>query len=97
MMYRNKKILQSAKGQPCTIRSVWCKGDPKTTVAAHSNQSIHGKGGKLKAHDCFVAYACSDCHRWLDESTASRAEKVEAFNAAMHRTWLLLLQNGVLK
>ena len=42
----------------------------------------------MKAHDCYIAYACSDCHRWLDESAASRAEKVEAFNAAMHRTWL---------
>ena len=97
VMYRNKKILRSAKGQPCTVRSVWCNGDPATTVAAHSNQSIHGKGKGIKAHDCYVAYACSGCHRWLDESAASRAEKVEAFNAAMHRTWLLLLQNGVLK
>ena len=96
-MYRNKKILKSAKGQPCTVRSVWCNGDTSTTVAAHSNQSIHGKARGLKASDCFVAYACSGCHRWLDESAASRAEKVEAFNAAMHRTWLMLVQNGVLK
>ena len=96
-MYRNKKILKSAKGQPCTVRSDWCNGDPATTVAAHSNQSIHGKSRGMKAHECYIAYACSDCHRWLDESAASRAEKVEAFNAAMHRTWLLLLQNGVLK
>ena len=96
-MYRNKKILQSAKGQSCTVRSVWCNGDPATTVAAHSNQSIHGKSRGMKAHECYIAYACSDCHRWLDEGAASRAEKVEAFNAAMHRTWLLLLQNGVLK
>ena len=51
----------------------------------------------MKAHDCYVAYTCSGCHRWLDESAASRADKVEAFNAAMHRTWLLLLQAGVLK
>ena len=96
-MYRNKKILQSAKGQPCTVRSVWCNGDHATTVAAHSNQSIHGKSRGMKAHDCYVAYTCSGCHRWLDESAASRADKVEAFNAAMHRTWLLLLQAGVLK
>ena len=96
-MYRNKKILMSAKGQPCTVHSIWCNGNPETTVAAHSNQSIHGKSRGMKAHECYIAYACSDCHRWLDESAASRAEKVEAFNAAMHRTWLLLLQNGVLK
>ena len=96
-MYRNKNILKSAKGAPCTVHSVWCNGKFETVVAAHSNQSIHGKGKSIKAHDCFVAYACSGCHRWLDESAASRAEKVEAFNAAMHRTWLLLLQNGVLK
>ena len=95
-MYRNKKILKSAKGQPCTVRSVWCNGDTSTTVAAHSNQLAHGKGRGVKCHDIFVVYSCSGCHRWLDESAATRAEKVEAFNAAMHRTWLLLLQNGVL-
>ena len=95
-MYRNKKILKSAKGQPCTVHSFWCNGKFETVVAAHSNQSAHGKGKGIKAHDCYVAYACSGCHRWLDESAASRGEKVYAFNAAMHRTWLLLLQNGVL-
>ena len=97
MMYRNKKILRSAKGMPCTLRTLWCNNNNLTTVAAHSNQLAHGKGGSMKSHDCYVAYACSGCHRWLDESAASRTEKVEAFNAAMHRTWLLLLQTGVLK
>lgn len=96
-MYRNKKILQSAKGETCTIRSVWCNGNTNTTVAAHSDYQEHGKGKGLKSHDCFVAYSCSRCHDWISQSAASRADKYDAFCRGMHRTWLKLLQNGVLK
>ena len=96
-MYRNKKILQSAKGQKCTIRSPWCNGDQSTTVAAHSNMQLHGKGKGLKAHDCFVAYACSECHRWLDSGPERRREKEEAFFYGHSRTLLILVQSGILK
>ena len=43
-----------------------CNYRSETTVAAHSNRSIHGKGMGLKAHDLFVAFACSDCHSYYD-------------------------------
>jgi len=97
MMYRNPKILKSAKGAGCTIHSPWCNGDSNTTVAAHSNFQEHGKGRGIKSHDCFVAHACGGCHDWLDKSAATRAEKYDAFCRGMHRTWLRLLQSGVLR
>lgn len=61
---RSKKIMQSAKGENCTLRipSV-CNRKSETVVFAH----IEGnKGTSTKNHDIFGVYACSDCHDWLD-------------------------------
>jgi hypothetical protein len=71
-------------------------------VAAHSNKAIHGKGMGQKAHDCFVAFLCRECHDWLDGRSGysvdpsgrwEAAEKSEMFDRAMHRTWLWLWSN----
>ena len=77
---------------------------------AHSNLIEHGKGIGKKADDCFVAILCYKCHndydtKRIDESTlgSPHYQKIgyivsqEKFNRAMHKTWKLLLQNGVLK
>lgn len=93
--YRNKKILNAARGEQCTIGSPECNGNPETTIAAHSNYYEDGKGKGLKADDCFVAFACSSCHRWLDEGTDPMRR--DLFHRGMKRTWRRILDKGVLK
>jgi len=95
--YRNKKILEFAKGQPCTMNLYGHKHDPETVVAAHSNMMADGKGVGMKADDCFVAFLCADCHYWYDFGRASRETKDAEFHRAMKRTWRVLLDNGILK
>lgn len=62
--YRNRRILDHARHiEQCQF----CfRHAPLGIVAAHSNQSRHGKGASLKAHDCFVAYLCMTCHDAVD-------------------------------
>lgn len=44
---RNPHLLKMAQGEPCLLRIPGvCNGDSDTTVAAHSNQSAHGKGNQ---------------------------------------------------
>lgn len=95
--YRNKKILQAAQGEPCTIRSPWCNGNPRTVVACHSNWAEDGKGAGQKADDCFVAFGCSECHRWLDEGFEHAHIKQEYFHKGLKRTLRRLLDLKVLK
>ena len=96
-MIRSKKILNSARGETCTVNSPVCNYNPDTTVAAHSNWHEHGKGLGQKAHDIFVAYACSDCHAWLDSGQASRSEKRERWLMGHARTLVRLFEKGVIK
>lgn len=95
--YRNKKILQSAKGQACQH----CGKNDGTTVAAHSNLGMHGKGVGKKSDDCFVAYLCAWCHdcydRKMEDLVRHKIVSQYDFEKAMHKTWRLLLINGVLK
>lgn len=55
--YRDRGLLDAVYRVECTLQIENCCeggfGEP-----AHSNQSRHGKGGALKAHDCFVAAGC---------------------------------------
>lgn len=101
--YRNKKILEAAKGEECLIQSPYCNYDPNTVVAAHSNECDDGKGAGQKADDCFIAFACSSCHDYVD----GRAPKYEGesdfeirlfyHNRGIKRTIRRLLDMGVLK
>lgn len=102
MMYRSKKLTESARGQSCTN----CEADDGTVVWAHSNQQAHGKGKSLKAHDIFGAYLCMRCHSWLDcgigkDPTGvyddNRDDKREMWRRAHDRTLLRLVETGVLK
>ena len=75
-----------------------CIDDPETVVAAHSNQYIHGKGGALKAHDCFVAWACRECHHALDQGhQLTYEEKCHFWQRGFERTLLAALEQGILK
>lgn len=89
MNYRNKDLLDAAKGQPCMC----CGAEDDTIVAAHSNQSRHGKGMSIKAHDCFIAFLCSRCHYRLDQGKElTRQERIEMWQEAHDKTLLHLFQ-----
>lgn len=98
--YRNKKILNAAKGEDCTINSPVCNYNPETTVGAHPNESWAGKGGSQKADDIPV-FACSDCHDWLDGRThiegLAEEDKWWYWFRGLYRTIRRLLDLGVLK
>lgn len=94
--YRDRDLLDLAYQIECTVRLPCCeggKGEP-----AHSNQSRHGKGGAMKAHDCFFASACRSCHRELDQGrTMSREEKFDVWQRAHEATFLALWKLGLIR
>ena len=99
--YRNPKLLKAAKGQECTVQVPGvCIGGTETTVAAHSPFGEDGKGMGQKADDCFIAFACSACHDWLDgrgKKITSDYDRDAYFNRGVKRTLRNLLERGILK
>lgn len=95
MNYRDRKLLDLAYELGCQLQLPGiCEGGPGEP--AHSNQSRHGKGGALKAHDCFFASACRSCHREIDQGRAmSREEKFDVWQRAHERTLLELFRRGL--
>ena len=91
------KYTRAARGQPCLVRipSI-CNHNPETTVFAHLN----GGGMGAKHRDIFGAFACSDCHQWLDsgyvqEDTARWARDAMHYEG-MVRTQNWLIEHGIL-
>lgn len=78
--HRNRHLLDMARGQPCLMRVPGvCAGGTETTVACHSNLSIHGKAGAWKADDEYSCAGCFACHTWLDAGPADALVKEAAF------------------
>lgn len=93
---RSKKILQSARYQECTLRIPGtCNFDPETTVAAHIRTGPKGLGQKVD--DYSIAYACSDCHRWLDEGRGSVEARYAASLRGLGETLKILVMRGLIK
>ncbi|MES2634043.1 MAG: nuclease domain-containing protein [Pseudomonadota bacterium] len=80
---RRPALLELARGQRCLLAIPGtCNGRRDTTVACHSNLSIHGKGGARKADDCYSVWGCMACHQWLDQGRADAVTKEMAFMLA---------------
>ena len=102
-MGKQTKYTKSARGQECQIRIPGvCNHNPDTTVFAH----VNGGGMGMKALDIHGAYACSDCHFWLDggyttaqldQPNYARNDKQLAHYEGMIRTQKLMVEAGVLK
>ena len=77
---RRPSLLEIAEGKYCLlkVRGV-CLGPLSSTVACHSNLSIHGKAGARKADDCYSVWGCAACHRWLDQGPAAAKVKEPVF------------------
>lgn len=72
----SKWIRQAARGEECMFRLHGiCNYNSETTVFAHSNDPKHGKGLGLKAHDVYGVFACSNCHRFFDESAGKALQQ----------------------
>ncbi|MCU7840873.1 MAG: DUF1364 domain-containing protein [Candidatus Thiodiazotropha sp. (ex Troendleina suluensis)] len=89
-------LRKEARGRPCQVRVPGiCKGDPATVVLAHLN----GGGGAMKHHDLHGAWACYECHQWLDveyTKTASRDERDLNHLQGVIRTQQILIKEGKL-
>lgn len=102
-MYRDADLLKLAQGQPCLLNChPYCLGDEgSTTVAAHSNQLIHGKGRGLKADDCMSVWSCHRCHTHIDSGEfLSKRQKAKIFDEAWYRQvqeWHKIADNQLLK
>jgi hypothetical protein len=84
--YRDSALLEMARGRPCLLLVPGiCNHRQDTTVACHSNLSVHGKAGARKADDQFSCWGCAACHEWLDRSGALAAIKEVAFMGAHSR------------
>lgn len=82
---RIPKLLALARDATCMLTTrVKHHHDQEAVVAAHSDQARHGKGLGIKAHDCFVAFICHNCHALLP--TIKRDERDELFGHAMTST-----------
>lgn len=81
------KYLAACRGEPCYLNVLcpWTDWADPTVVPCHSNQSIHGKGGNIKAEHRFSVPGCRLCHYWLDFGPAPYELKVEKFDSALAR------------
>lgn len=95
--YRDRALLDAVYQIDCTLQIPGvCEGGPGEP--AHSNQGRHGKGGSIKAHDCFVAAGCRACHRELDQGKRfTREEKADIWQRAHEQTLLQLFQQGLIR
>lgn len=82
--WEDPALLAMARGKPCLLRSPVCTNDRDTTVACHSNLSIHGKGLSRKADDCFSVWGCAKCHYYLDRDPKPSAEERELLFLVAH-------------
>lgn len=95
------RITDSARGKECLLHLPGvCRGGTETTVWAHSNRYLDGKGRGIKAHDHNGAYACYWCHAVYDRQMQRPAglplETVESeFTRAMGESQQLLIEQGL--
>jgi hypothetical protein len=99
---RSRKVLDSARGQPCSARFPGiCNGNPETTVWAHLNGAAFGKGMAQKAHDVLGFHSCSSCHSYYDVGHGTRPilttdQLLECILGAVCETWVRLIRMKLL-
>lgn len=89
--YRNKKILDAANGEPCTI----CGAENGTTVFCHLNESWAGKAYSKKSDDLGM-FLCSKCHDIYDGRIPGDMSYEDVLRA-FYRTIRRLIDRKILK
>ena len=99
MATKQDKYTRSAQGQPCQVRVLGiCKLVPgnATTVLAHLN----GGGMGMKRLSIHGAYACAQCHAWLDGGYTQTLTDLSTRDLqhldAVIRTQEIMVREGVL-
>lgn len=94
MSFRSTKLLRSAQGQACVL----CRREG-TTVSAHCNLTVHGKGIGIKCPDCLVAWLCHECHSLLDGQTGNwtKEEKRTMWYRAFAFTVVQWFEQGIVE
>lgn len=65
------------------------------TQVAHRNE---GKGMGSKAHDCWTAALCQECHYQIDNGRdLTRAQRKQRIDDAILRTLAILVEEGRVK
>jgi hypothetical protein len=85
--YRDAVLLEMARGRPCLLCPAGeCTCTPGSTVACHSNLSIHGKAKNRKPDDCYTVWGGREAHARLDQPIGhdgpTREQKAATFMAA---------------
>ncbi len=94
--HRNRALLNLAYQLPCTLRIEGvCQGG--MGEPCHSNQSRHGKGGAMKAHDHYFAAGCRACHVEIDQGVRlTREEKFDIWQRGYEMTQDMLWEKGLI-
>lgn len=86
-------LRKLARGRECQVRlSGICNGNPETTVLAHFRLSGYSGIG-FKSPDQFGAWACSDCHAYVDSHKDASTQL--SFAHGVLRTQAALRKEGV--
>lgn len=88
---RSRPLLNAIKTLDCQHCGARGPSDP-----AHSNQSCHGKGGRIKASDVYAAALCRADHDAIDQgSKLSHDERVTIWTNAWRKTVRELVKRGL--
>lgn len=90
-----KALRDLARGAPCMFDFSGCDQTGSTSVWVHSDESQHGKGMGIKAHDYYGAIGCANCHAKLPNMPREWRELQMIF--AMTRTWAYLWESGLIQ
>ena len=97
-MAKQDKFTKSACNQLCQVRVPGvCNHNPETTVLAHINGF---RAGGHKALNIHGAYACFNCHSWLDggyiQSDVDKKDRDLIHLNAVIRTQIIMVEEGIL-
>ena len=92
MLVRSQKILDSAKGQDCTLRLDGCTFNNEQTVYCHVGSA---GGWAMKCGDNMGVYACYSCHTAIDGRF--RKDFAGDILRAVEETQQILFDLGLLK
>lgn len=97
-MSKQTKLTRAARGRECQVRCPGiCNHNPETTVLAHYRLAgTNGMG--CKPNDLQGAWACSDCHDWIDSRRRQEDRDLARLYHAegVMRTQDILIREGVI-
>jgi len=97
---RSRKLLDSSRGQICTLNFHGCDYGTETTVACHAGFDFCGKGAGVKASDLYSVDGCHNCHAILDgrkNSEYTQEHKDWFFWRALVKTMNRRVEEGLIK